>query len=265
MLNNFFKPILERLPTSNRLELVWKLALIDFKRRYYNSYLGVIWALLNPLSRAALYYIVFTLIFEPKIDNYGTYIVLGLIFWLFFKQGVNKSFQIIKRRKYLIDSMQFNKIDLFYSSVLSDLIGFLFSLVAYFMLSIYSGIPFSIHYLWLPLFIFNVSLFILGLGMIFSVIYIFLDDIIHIWDMISFAGFWLTPILYAKAVIFEKLPFLLYLNPVAGLVINIREAIFYNRTPDIFFVFYNLIYAGLFFLIGHYLINKYGHYATEKL
>ena len=47
------------LTKSNRLERIWLLAKIEFKLRYYENKLGLLWALIKPLLQMAIYYVAF--------------------------------------------------------------------------------------------------------------------------------------------------------------------------------------------------------------
>ncbi|MFK7934051.1 MAG: hypothetical protein AB8G22_11130, partial [Saprospiraceae bacterium] len=58
--NKVLRPVLEAIPANNRLERIWILAKVDFKKRYYHSSLGLVWALLNPIFQLSVYYTVFT-------------------------------------------------------------------------------------------------------------------------------------------------------------------------------------------------------------
>lgn len=46
-------------------ELIWKLAKNDFKKRYAGSYLGFLWALVQPVVTVVMYWIVFDRCFKP--------------------------------------------------------------------------------------------------------------------------------------------------------------------------------------------------------
>ena len=46
--------------------LIWSLAKNDFKKRYAGSYLGAIWAMVQPVVTVVMYYIVFDKIFQTK-------------------------------------------------------------------------------------------------------------------------------------------------------------------------------------------------------
>ena len=60
MINKILRPLIKRLPENNRIELIWKLAQVDFKKRYYNDSLGLFWALLNPIFRILIYCLLYT-------------------------------------------------------------------------------------------------------------------------------------------------------------------------------------------------------------
>jgi len=72
--------------------LIWKLARNDFKKRYAGSYLGAVWAMIQPVVTIAMYYVVFDLIMGagaqsgPRATNipYVLFLTAGLVPWFFF-------------------------------------------------------------------------------------------------------------------------------------------------------------------------------------
>ena len=64
MITELKEQFFEWLPENNRLERIWKLAQVEFKKRYYNDRLGLVWALLNPLFQMGIYYLVFKYIYK---------------------------------------------------------------------------------------------------------------------------------------------------------------------------------------------------------
>lgn len=257
--------MLAQLRDNNRLERIWLLAKIDFKKRYYDNSLGIFWALINPLCRFVIYYFAFTYIFPQRIPNYALYLFSGLIIWFFFAQGTKKGIKLLKTKKYLIESIQFKHSDLFIASTISACYSFIFNFIAYFIVSLIYGVGVHPTILWLFVLFFTLVLLVLGISMLLATINIYLRDIEHLWDIVVLAGFWATPIIYAHEITMVKLPFLQYLNPVAGIVINIRETVLNGNAPYYYLLVYDLVYAGILFLIAKFVYNKFAHKAVEKL
>jgi len=251
---------------NNRLERIWLLSKIDFKRRYYDNGLGVLWALINPLCRFVVYYFAFTLIFPQRgIENYALYLFAGLIIWFFFAQGTRKGIKLLRTKKYLIESIQFQHFDLFIAATLSAFYAFLFNLTAYFLVSFIKGIGLGLATLWIFVLMFNIVILVMAISVILGTINIYIRDIEHVWDVMVLAGFWATPIIYSHEITMIRLPFLQYINPVAGIVINIRETVLYGNAPYYHLVVYDLLFAIILFVIARFAYHKFSHKAVEKL
>lgn len=267
-LNRVLSPILSRLPENNRLERIWKLAQVDFKRRYYDSGLGLVWALLNPLFRVTIYFFVFTYIMERSrggIDNFALYIFNGLLFWLFFVEGSMKGLNILKQKRYLIENIQFEKIDLYLSATLSVFMGFLFNVCAYLIISLTLGrVPIFIEILYFPILVINIFLLVLAVSVMLSTINIYIKDITHIWAMVTLAGFWATPIFFPIE-LYYKYKFILFVNPVAGIVINSRNCLLFGTSPDYILMLWDIVYTFFLLMMATFLFQKYNHKAAEKL
>ncbi len=264
MFNQLLRPVLERLPENNRLERIWKLAQVDFRRRYYDNSLGLFWALLNPIFRVIVYYFAFTILFQSRTENFALYLFSGLIFWLFFSESTRKGLSILTQKRYLIENIQFNKLDLYYSAIFSVFLGFLFNFVAYIIVYIFVGINPTWNILHIPILISNIFILALAVTILLSTIHIYFKDIVHLWDMAMLLGFWLTPIIYTPAQIPERYHFIFYLNPVSGIIINTRLTTLNASPPDYYLYFFDLAYAFGFLLLSVFLFKRYSHVAAEK-
>ncbi len=247
------------------MERIWLLAKIDFKKRYYDQGLGILWALLNPLFKLTVYYFVFTEIMSNRTPNFALYLFSGIITWAFFAQGTKKGINLLKNKKYLLESIQFEQLDLFVSATLSVFFAFLFNLAAYLVIHLINGIPIYATILFLPILILNIFILVLGVAILLATINIYLRDIEHLWDIVILAGFWLTPIIYSKEALLEKFYFLAYINPMAGIVINLRETVLYGRQPLYNLFFYDIVYAIVILIIAIFIYRTYAYKAAEKL
>jgi len=265
MINSLLKPILSRLPENNRLEMIWKLAQVDFKKRYYNDKLGLLWALLNPLFKIAIYYMVFTYVMDRGRENFAIFLFAGLLIFMAFTEAASKGLTIIQSKKYLLENIQFNKIDLFTSSIISVFLGFSFNLVAYTVILLGVGIKLGSNFLFLPVLLVNVFILCLGASLILATIQIYLKDIKHLWAIIVIATFWSSGIFFPAEAILEKFPEAVYLNPLIGIIDNMREITMNNGSPNFSFIIINYITSIVILIIGLFSFKRFSHKAIELM
>src|SRR5687767_1665844 len=94
IVNDWFKK-------TNKLERLWLLAKIEFKLRYYENKLGLLWALLKPIMDICIYYIVFQVVLQQNIPAFASYLFIGLILWNFFIESTSGTVALLHTKKYL--------------------------------------------------------------------------------------------------------------------------------------------------------------------
>ncbi len=253
--------------SSNRLERIWKLAQIDFKKRYYNDKLGMFWALLNPILQVILYYLVFEIVISRGVEDFALFLFVGLIFWTSFMIATKQGMNIFRIKKYLIENIQFKRIDLFFSHCISVFLGFIFSLAAYIIVAFFYGVELNIlrTVIALPLLITIMFILIFGCTMVLSTLAMTLRDVNHIWDFSLLCGFWTAGIFFPASEIIEKLPIIQYLNPFLGIIENARRILMLNQPLDNYLLSINIIQASITVLLGLFVFYKFSDRALEKL
>ncbi|HEX9510827.1 MAG TPA: ABC transporter permease [Puia sp.] len=253
---------------SNKYERLWLLAKIEFKLRYYENKLGLLWALLKPLMDIAVYYVVFQIILKQGIPAFASYLFIGLILWNFFVESTTGTIQILHTKKYLYEYSNMNKLEIYLSTLFSNAIGFCFNFIMF--LLFYSFIEkestgLSIQNFWIvPIFL-NLFILSLGVSLILSNIYVVAKDINQIWIVFISFLFFLSPIFYKLSTFKSALPSFDYANPIAGIIINARSIMLEHRSPDLMLMLWDFSYAILLLLAGLLLLNKLGSKAAEKL
>lgn len=263
-----FKIAADWLKRSNKLERIWLLAKIEFKLRYYENKLGLLWALLKPISDIFIFYVAFELVLKQGIPNFVSFLFIALIMWNFFVESTTGTIQLLNTKKYLYEYTNMNKIEIYLSTILANCIGFFFNLFLFFIYFQFIdtgtlGLGISAFYI-IPIF-FNLVIFSLAFSVILSNVYILAKDITQIWMVITGIGFWLSPILFKLDVFKKSLPGLELLNPISGIIINARNVILYQKKPDWELFAYGWGYSLFLLLIGLILLNKIGKKAAEKL
>jgi len=253
---------------SNKLERIWLLAKIEFKLRYYENKLGLLWALIKPVSDMFIFYIAFELILKQGIPNFVSFLFIALIQWNFFVESTSGTVQILQSKKYLYEYTNMNKIEIYLSTILANCIGFFFNFI--FFLIFYQFIDENTPgltwnaLLFIPIFL-NLLVFALGFSIILSSVYIVAKDIAQIWTVVIGIGFWISPILFKLETFRETLPGVDYINPISGIIINARNVLLYQKLPEWDLFLFDWIYAAFVLLTAIILLNRLGKKAAEKL
>ena len=97
-------------------ELIWKLAKNDFKKRYAGSYLGFVWALVQPVVTVLMYWIVFDVVFNTRSEMvssgvevpYVLFLTAGLVPWFYFSEAITNGTNALLEYSYLVKKVVFN-------------------------------------------------------------------------------------------------------------------------------------------------------------
>jgi len=253
---------------SHKLERLWLLAKIEFKLRYYENKLGLLWALLKPIMDMCIYYVAFKVILKTDVPAFASYLFIGLIFWNFFIESTGGTIQILNTKKYLYEYSNMNKLEIYTSTLVANSIGFFFNLIMFLLFYnlLESGsMGISLANLWIIVLFANIFILSMGLSLILSNIYILAKDITQIWTVFTSFLFFLSPIFYKLATFTNALPGFEYANPIAGIIINARRVMMQGLKPDFPLLLSDLAYAVFFLAIGLVFLNKLGSKAAEKL
>ena len=252
---------------TNKLERFWLLAKIEFKLRYYENTMGLLWALVKPISEIVIYYIAFELIMKQGVPNFVSFLFLGIILWTFFVESSTGTIQLLATKKYLYEYTNMNKIEIYLSVIGSNLIGFGFNFIMFVLYySIFeSGTYISWHIIFILPIVLNLIIFSLAFSLILSNVYVLAKDIQQIWAIVIGLGFWISPILFKLELVRERLPGVDFINPISSIIINARHVILNHRLPEWDLFIWGFAYSGFFLLIGFYLLNNIGARAAEKL
>ncbi len=204
--------------------LLRELVKTDFKLRYQGSTLGYLWSLLRPLFMFTILYLVFVkfLKINNKVEHPAVYLLLGIVLWNYFVEVTTGSITAIVGKGDLMRKINFPKYVIILAGSASALInlGLNFIVIAIFMLI--NHVDFTVYALLIiPLVL---QLFILSLGVAFwlSALFVKFRDVIYIWDVVTQAGFYLTPVLYLITLLPDRLARLSVLNPMAQIIQDAR-------------------------------------------
>ncbi|KWT94501.1 ABC transporter permease [Candidatus Magnetominusculus xianensis] len=212
-------------------EVLIELARRDFKSRYLGSFLGVLWAFVNPAVYIAILWFVFQLGFKAMpTDNvpFILWLIPGIIAWFFISDGIAGATHSILDYSFLVKKVVFRVSVLPIVKIISALYVHLFFLVFLFIVFLVYGFGISIYSLQVLYYLFASLMLVLGISWITSSVAIFFRDAGQIVQMALQFGFWLTPVFWSVKSVPQKYLFLLKLNPLYYIISGYRNSFIYK-------------------------------------
>jgi ABC-2 type transport system permease protein len=236
--------------------LLYQFVRRDFKAKYKRSVLGILWTVLNPLLTMLVLTIVFSALFRFDIPNYPVYLLSGQVVFTFFSEATNMAMTSILGGGSMIKKVYMPKYIFPVSTVLSSLVNFLLSLIAVLLVMLVTRAPFHWAMLLIPIPIFYIFIFSMGVGLILSAAVVFFRDMTYLYGILLTALTYFTPLFYPISIIPHKFRFLISLNPMFHFVEYFRTVAIYGGVPSLWQNVVCLTLAFISLAIGLYVFYK---------
>ena len=221
-------------------ELLRQLVARDLKVRYQNSAVGFLWSIVPPLLQVLVYSFLIKGVLKVPAENYGAYVLCGLIPWTFFSISILDAAHSLALNQAIVKKVYMPREVIPLGSVAGNFVHLLLGWTVYF--SVYyvvfriighGGIPILATVLWFPFITLMLLLLTTGIALWISILGLFYKDTKFIVQTIFNLMFFLVPVLYPADVLFynplmraHPWLFKLYmLNPIASLINAYRKTL----------------------------------------
>ncbi len=234
-------------------DLLYILCWRDIKVRYKQTALGIVWVLLQPLVSTAIFTIFFGNFVKIPSGHlpYSIFVLVGLIFWNYFSQALNKASFCLVDNQHLVTKVYFPREILPLSSILTSFVDFLVSLGLLFIALMLFGIP--VNFLFMILCILTIvstALASSGLGMFLAAVNVTYRDVRYIIPFFLQLLIFVSPVIYPLAIVRPSFQYLMALNPMSGVIDALRSSLSLAKIENPSLLIISLFSSVLFFGVG---------------
>ena len=228
----------------------------DLRKKYKRSTLGYLWSMLNPLFMMIILTIVFSNLMSGRVENYAVFLFAGLLPWNYFDGTCSMSLGVMRANARIIDQMPVPKYIFPLSVALYNLVNLFLSLIPLVLVMVFTNHPPSWSVFAFPLLVLPLLFVGMGFGLILSVSNVFFEDTQHLLGVLLKALYFLSPILYARDMLPERLVNWLVLNPMFSIIEYSREIFYYGTFPPLQMYLASLAMCSVVLLFGLWVFNK---------
>jgi ABC-type polysaccharide/polyol phosphate export permease len=222
--------------------------------------IGIGWTLLNPMLTSFVLWIVFSFLFAGKLQTgqqFAPYLMAGILLNTFFNQGLLQAANSIAANGNILTKVSVPPKIFAFAASLAAFINFLIGLIPLTLVVYISGQSLSFFLPVVLLVGFFLALFVAGVGLALSVIFIRFDDAKNIINVLLLILLYLTPVFYPISILNEQMQQIVTLNPLTSFLDVFRWSFSNNATATGADFAYLSITGIIFFALGNYIFKKY--------
>lgn len=223
----------------------------NIRLKYRRSFLGYVWSVLNPLLIMVVMTIVFSTMFNRKIENFPVYLFCGQLLFNYMSTSTKQAIFSITGNASLLKKTYVPKYIFTLAKVTSGLVDLFFSLGALVIVMIVTKARVTWHVLLFPFVLLQLYVFCVGLGLFLAQANVFFKDSQFIYNAVTTAWMYLTPIFYPIESLSKNLAWgVTHLNPMYFYIGQFRALVYSGTFPDIYLVLAGCISSILVLLFG---------------
>jgi len=205
-------------------DLLYLIAVTDFKKSYFGTVLGYVWSLARPLMLFAVLLAVFTQIFRvgDDVPHYEVMLLLNIVMFGFFQEATVGAVTSVVGREGIVRKTQFPRVVIPLAIVVTSLFNLALNLIAVLIFVFAFGVEPTWTWLLFPLVVAALLVFTVAVAMLLSSLYVRFRDVAIIWTVLVTVLFYGTPILYPIEIVPETIKDVILVNPLTPIFEQMR-------------------------------------------
>jgi lipopolysaccharide transport system permease protein len=240
----------------------------DIKVKYKQTFLGFLWAILQPLLLMFIFSLPGKALNIPSEGMpYSLFAFSGLILWLVFSSGISNAGNSMINNANIIKKIYFPRLIIPISSILVSLFDFLMAFIVFAGMLVYYkiNIDFTRFFLFLPASVAITAISTFGTGSLLAALNIKYRDFRYVIPFLVQAMIFVTPVIYPVSIIAERYTWAKYifaLNPMYGAIELFRAGFTHAiLVKDLLLLSFGS--GVVFFMIGLYYFRKTEFYFAD--
>jgi lipopolysaccharide transport system permease protein len=215
-------------------ELVTTFVWRDVKVRYKQTFIGVLWVVLQPLLTT----VIFTLIFGRFADfpsdglPYPVFVLAGVMAWTYFATSLGGASGSIAGNRALVTRVYFPRLLLPLGSIATPLVDFVVAFPVLVAMIFWFDLSVGVEALLFPLFMLLAAVTAFGVGMLFSVANVRYRDVPYAIPFVINIWMYLSPVIYPVNALEAKYEWLLSFNPMTAVITGLRWSLLGASPPS---------------------------------
>ena len=233
--------------------LVWR----DIKVRYKQTFIGASWAIIQPFFTMIVFTVFFGKIAKIPSDNvpYPIFSYSGLLLWTYFSSAVSNSSNSLIGNSNLISKVYFPRLIVPLSSAISAAVDYFIATSILVLMMFYYGVYPNYQILFLPVILILTFFTATGFSLWLSALNVKYRDVRYALPFFIQLLLFLTPVIYPVSFVPEKFKWILYINPIGGLI-NAHRALVLGQEIDFAYLGISIIISIFLFITGFAYFKK---------
>jgi len=246
-------------------ELLYFFTWRDFKVRYKQTFIGILWAIFQPFMTMVVFSIFFGGLLRVSSDGvpYPIFVYTGLLFWQFFSSALSDTSGVLISNQAIITKVYFPRLILPLSSVATKLVDFAIAAVILGGMMLYYGFtPDLMSIVVIPILLVITFMAAVGGGLFLAAVNVKYRDVRFILPFFIQLLLFLTPVIYPASVA-GKYSWILAFNPMMGVIQNARAVLLGTAPINWMLISISFAATALLLIVGTIYFKKVERYFAD--